>query len=170
MAKLVVLTEGLAGTAYELKGDRATIGRLEDNAFQLAEASVSGHHCEVAVEGTAVRIKDLDSTNGTFINNQPVKEAVLQPGQVLRLGQVELRLDDGTPASAAPAAPPASKKQQAHTMPIGGVKVDDLEKTGKPVGSPFARKNDKTGKLMLYGFVALGVLIIGLILYSILGV
>ena len=55
-------------------------------------------------------------------------------------------------------------------MPIGGVKVDDLEKAGKPVGTPFARKNDKTGKLMLYGFVALGVVIIGLILYSILGV
>ena len=163
MAKLVVLTEGFAGAAYELKGDRTTIGRLEDNAFQLAEASVSGHHCEIAVEGTEVRIKDLNSTNGTFINNQPVKEGVLLPGQVLRLGQVELRLENGTPAAAA-------KKQQSHTMPIGGVKVDDLEKTGKPVGTPFARKNDKTGKLMLYGFVALGVVIIALILYSILGV
>jgi predicted component of type VI protein secretion system len=163
MAKLVVLTEGFAGASFELKGDRTTIGRLEDNAFRLAEASVSGHHCEIAVEGAEVRVKDLNSTNGTFINNQPVKEGVLQPGQVLRLGQVELRLDDGTP-------PPAAKKQHAHTMPIGGVKVDDLEKTGKPVGTPFARKNDKTGKLMLYGFVALGVVIIGLILYSILGV
>lgn len=163
MAKLVVLSEGFAGTVHELKSDRTTIGRLEDNAFQLAEASVSGHHCEIAIEGAEVRVKDLNSTNGTFINNQPIKEAVLQPGQVLRLGQIELRLEDGTPV-------PTAKKQQAHTMPIGGVKVDDLERTGKPVATTFARKNDKTGKLMLYGFVALGVLIIGLILYSILGV
>ncbi len=168
MAKLVVLTEGLAGTVHELKGDRTTIGRLEDNTFQIAESSVSGHHCEIAVEGAEIRIRDLNSTNGTFINNQPVKEAVLKPGQVFRLGQIELRLDDGAGTASAAAAPPA--KKQAHTMPIGGVKLDELERPGKPVGTSFARKSDKTGKLMLYGFVALGVVIIGLILFSILGV
>jgi hypothetical protein len=163
MAKLVVLTEGFAGTVHELKSERTTVGRLEDNTFQLAESSISGHHCELAVEGNEIRVKDLNSTNGTFVNNQPIKEAVLKPGQVLRLGQVEMRLEDGTP-------PPASKKQQAHTMPIGGVKLDELEKPGKPVGTSFAPKSDKTNKLMLYGFLALGVVIIGLIVYSILGV
>lgn len=163
MAKLVVVSEGFAGTVHELKSDRTTIGRLEDNAFQLAEASVSGHHCEIAVEGAEVRVKDLNSTNGTFINNQPVKEAVLKPGQTLRLGQIELRLDDGSTA-------PPPKKQHTHTMPIGGIKVDDLEKQpGKPVGTTFVRKSDRTGKL-IYIFVAVGVVIIGVILYSILGI
>jgi pSer/pThr/pTyr-binding forkhead associated (FHA) protein len=68
MAKLVILTEGLTGRAHELNVDRTTIGRVEDNMFQIAEASVSSHHCEVHLRGTEILIRDLNSTNGTFIN------------------------------------------------------------------------------------------------------
>jgi hypothetical protein len=68
---------------------------------------------------------------------------------------------------AATAATPASKKQQAQTMPIGGVKMNDLEKTGKPAGSPFAKKSNKTNKVFLYGGLALGLVIIILIGYAI---
>jgi predicted component of type VI protein secretion system len=170
MAKLVVLTEGFAGAVLELKAERTTVGRLEDNAFRLAEASVSGHHCEVWSDGGQVHVKDLGSTNGTFVNNQQIKEAVLKPGETLRLGQIELRLENGAPPAApapASAAAPAARKQQAHTMPIGGVKLDELENPGKPVGTAFAKKSDKINRLMLVGFLVLGVIIIGLILYSI---
>src|ERR1700733_12159283 len=97
MAKLVVLSEGMTGQSYELKVDKTTVGRVEDNTFQVAHASVSSHHCEVLLRGNDVVIKDLNSTNGTFINNNQVTgEAVLKPGQVLRLGQVEIRLETGT--------------------------------------------------------------------------
>src|SRR5262245_42536090 len=107
MAKLVVLTEGLKGRSYDLVTVLTTIGRVEDNAFQLAEPSVSSHHCEVLLRGSEIIIKDLNSTNGTYINGQPVTEASLKPGQVLRLGQVELRLDgDGAPP------PPAAKRPE----------------------------------------------------------
>ena len=41
MPKLVVLSEGLTGRSHELKIEKTTIGRLEDNAFQIAEQSVS---------------------------------------------------------------------------------------------------------------------------------
>lgn len=159
MAKLVVLTEGFAGKVHELKSERTTVGRLEDNAFQIPEPSVSSHHCELILQGNSVLVKDLNSTNGTFINGQQIKEGVLKPGQVLRLGVVELRFEDGTGV-----APP---KKPAQTMPIGGVKLDELEKTGKPVGSPFAKKSDKTNKIFLYGGLGLGLLIILLIVYAI---
>ena len=66
MAKLVILTQGLNGRAHELNVDRTTIGRVEDNLFQIAEASVSSHHCEVHLRGNEVLIRDLNSTNGTF--------------------------------------------------------------------------------------------------------
>src|SRR5271166_1538267 len=96
MAKLVVLSEGMTGQAYELKVDKTTIGRVEDNTFQIAQPSVSSHHCEVLLRGNDVVIKDLNSTNGTFINNQQVTgEATLRPGQILRLGQIEIRLESG---------------------------------------------------------------------------
>src|ERR1700722_115607 len=98
MAKLVVLSEGMTGQSYELKVDKTTVGRVEDNTFQVPHPSVSSHHCEVLLKGNDVVIKDLNSTNGTFINNQQVTtEAVLKPGQILRLGQVEIRLESGNP-------------------------------------------------------------------------
>jgi pSer/pThr/pTyr-binding forkhead associated (FHA) protein len=59
MAKLVILTQGLTGRAHELSVDRTTIGRVEDNLFQIAEASVSSHHCEVHLRGDEVLIRDL---------------------------------------------------------------------------------------------------------------
>ncbi len=167
MAKLVVLTEGFAGVVHELKSERTTVGRLEDNAFQIAEPSVSSHHCEVILKGEEVVIKDLNSTNGTYINDQPITEAVLKPGQILRLGKVELRLEDGKPPP--PAA--AARKPAQQTMPIGGVKLGELEKTGKPVvAGAFAKKSDSANKIFLYGGLALGLIIIALIVYSIMGV
>ena len=90
MAKLVVLSEGLKGTLHDLTVDRTTVGRVEDNAFQVPDASVSSHHCEILLKGNEVVVKDLDSTNGTFIDGQKITEAALKAGQTLRLGQVEL--------------------------------------------------------------------------------
>src|ERR1035438_9256130 len=103
MAKLVVLSAGMNGRTHELKVDKTTIGRVEDNTFQIAEPSVSSHHCEVLLRGNEVVVKDLNSTNGTFINDEKITESVLKPGQTLRLGQIELRLENGAPAP--PSAP-----------------------------------------------------------------
>ena len=104
MAKLVVLSEGFTGLTCELKADKTTVGRLEDNAFQIPEPSVSSHHCELIRRATDLLVKDLNSTNGTFINGEKVVEAVLKPGQILRLGQVESRLESGAAAAAAASA------------------------------------------------------------------
>src|SRR5437667_5692386 len=116
MARLVLLSEGLTGRTYELKVDRTTVGRVEDNSFQIPEASVSSHHAEIILRGNDVVIKDLNSTNGTFINGEKISEAVLKPGQTLKFGMVELRLDgDGAvaapPAAAGKAAAPAAGKK-----------------------------------------------------------
>src|SRR5689334_14216553 len=114
MPKLVVLSEGLTGRSHELKVDKTTIGRLEDNTFQIAEQSVSSHHCEVLLKGNDVVVKDLNSTNGTYINGEKITEKVLKPGQILRLGQIEVRLEaEGQPAPAA-----AGKKQMENTRVI----------------------------------------------------
>lgn len=162
MAKLVVISEGLAGTSFELKSERTTIGRLEDNSFTLPEQSVSGHHCEVLLSADGVVVKDLNSTNGTFINGKPISQAELKPGQMLRLGQVELRLENGKGGA------PAAKKQISQTMPIqGGVKLDDLGDKTRVVDSPFKKKSDKTDKIFLYGGIVLGIVIVALIVFAI---
>jgi pSer/pThr/pTyr-binding forkhead associated (FHA) protein len=97
MAKLVVLSAEINGRAFELKVEKTTIGRVDDNTFQIPHASVSSHHCEVTLQGEDVMVRDLNSKNGTFINNRQVTtEEVLKIGQILRLGQVELRLEAGS--------------------------------------------------------------------------
>src|SRR4051794_30572713 len=120
MAKLVLLSPGLTGRTHELKLDKTTIGRVEDNTFQIAEPSVSSHHCEILLQGAYVLVRDLNSTNGTFVNGEKVTESPLKPGQLLRLGQIEMRLETDTPA--------ATKKPVDQTMVMQrGVKLDELD-------------------------------------------
>jgi pSer/pThr/pTyr-binding forkhead associated (FHA) protein len=165
MAKLVVLTQGLNGQSHELKGDRTTVGRVEDNTFHLAEPSVSSHHCEILVRGADVVVKDLNSTNGTFINGKQVTtEAVLKPGQILKLGQVELKFED--PERAAQAA---AKKTQDKTAGAAGVKFDPTGGKGPAFdkNSPFAKKSDKGTKVFIACAVLIGLAIIGIIVYMV---
>jgi len=183
MAKLVVQSPEQKGRSYELKVDKTTIGRVEDNTFQLAEASVSSHHCEVLLRGTDVVIKDLNSTNGTFINGEKISESVLKPGQTLRLGQIELRLETGDsttalPAPGAPAAPapaPASgsttssqRKQLDQTVVMKrGVSLDDLEQGTRTSGfdtssKGFSKKSNKTNRWFLIGGIIV-VVIVGIV-------
>jgi pSer/pThr/pTyr-binding forkhead associated (FHA) protein len=172
MAKLVILTQGMTGRAHELNVDRTTIGRVEDNTFEIADPSVSSHHCEAHLRGGEVFIRDLNSTNGTFINDARITESVLKPGQTLRLGQVELKLETegtvaapATPAtSGAPAAsvPPvaAPKKPVESTMIIPrGVSMSDLESGGRKPGfdtasTMFSKKRNKGG---FYFWIAAGI-------------
>lgn len=171
MAKLVVLSEGegLKGQSYELKVDKTTVGRVEDNTFQIAQPSVSSHHCEIFLKGNDIVVKDLNSTNGTFINNQQISgEAVLKAGQILRLGQVEISLDTGagvpspSPSASAAAAKPspaASKRMMDSTMVINkGVSLEQLEQGPQGLDTTkgvFTKKTDNTNKWFIIGGVIL---------------
>jgi pSer/pThr/pTyr-binding forkhead associated (FHA) protein len=158
MAKLVVLSEGMTGQTYELKVDKTTVGRVEDNTFQLPHASVSSHHCEILLRGNDVVVKDLNSTNGTFINNQQVNgEGVLKGGQILRLGQVELRLETGAGAV-------SGRKPVDSTMVISkGVSLEQLGEAPQGFDTTrgaFAKKKNTTNKWFLIGGAVLIVVIV----------
>ena len=91
-----------------LKDGINTLGRVATNDSVINDASVSGRHCEVIVSADSVRLKDLGSTNGTFVNLVPVSETILQAGQRIRLGSVELlfEADDASkPESVVPQTP-----------------------------------------------------------------
>ena len=162
MAKLVVLSAGLAGRTYELNVDRTTIGRVEDNTFQIAEPSVSSHHCEVLLRGGDVVIKDLNSTNGTFINGDKINESVLKAGQTLKLGSIELRLE----TDAAPV--PSSKKADQTLVVPRGVSLNDLEQGPRTPGfdttsKAFSKKTNKANRMFwIIGVIV--VVIVGVVL------
>jgi hypothetical protein len=168
MAKLVVLSEGMTGQTYELKVDKTTIGRVEDNTFPIPHASVSSHHCEILLRGNDVVVKDLDSTNGSFINNQQIStETVLKPGQILRLGQIEIRLETTGPA---PGTPPGKRPPIDSTMVIKkGVSLEQLEQgpQGFDTKGVFAKKTNKTNRWFIVVGVILLVVIVCVFLWVI---
>ena len=172
----------MAGRSHELKVDKTTIGRVDDNTFPIAESSVSSHHCEIFLRGADVVVHDLNSTNGTFINGTQITgEAVLKPGQTLKLGQIELRLEvEGAPATAAPApsassspSAPAPAKQSADNTTVlkRGVNLTEFEQGAKGFdtsGKGFTKKDNKANKIFLIGAIVVGVIILGIVLFALL--
>ncbi len=165
MAKLVLLSVGLTGRTHELKAEKTTIGRVEDNTFQIAEPSVSSHHCEILLRGNDVVVKDLNSTNGTYINGEKVSEATLKIGQILRLGQIEMRLESDAPPA------PGTKKPIDQTMVMTrGVSLNELEKGARGGGfdttsKGFSKKDNKVNKIFLFAGIGLGLVIVALLFY-----
>ena len=162
MARLVILSEGFTGKAHELTVDKTTIGRVDDNTFPIPEGSISSHHCEILLRGADVVVRDLNSTNGTFINgNQVSGEAPLKTGQILRLGQVEMRLED--PAAKAAATP---KKLPDQTMVIPqGVKLGhETSTTVNFDKKAFAKKSNTGTKIFIGVIIAIAIAVVVLIL------
>src|SRR5438067_467952 len=93
MAKLVVISKSHAGLSHQLGRRWVTIGRSPANAFQITDSSVSGQHCEVLFRDHELLVRDMRSTNGTFIKDSLITEGILGIGGTLRLGDVELRLE-----------------------------------------------------------------------------
>lgn len=165
MPRLVLLSEGLTGRTYELKAETTTVGRVSDNAFEIPEASVSSHHAELVLRGADVLVRDLNSTNGTFINGERVTEAALKPGQILRLGTIEMRLESGE----APAAKQKQTLDQTRVIPQG-VKLDEISSSGtapqfKSTG--FEKKSNKGAKVFAIVAIIVGVLLVGALIFII---
>ena len=109
---------------FELEPGFNTIGRNATNDFRIHDANVSSFHCEVVVSSDALLIHDLGSTNGTFVDGERIDESRILPGQILKLGNIELRLEARSqpdsvprvaiPSVAEPTAPAAAKLADGH--------------------------------------------------------
>lgn len=92
MAKLVLKFENLVIDEYGL-GLMVTIGRTPDNVLAIDNPAVSSHHACVFRDGDRFVIEDLDSTNGTFVNEKRVKRHTLQNGDIVLIGKHALMFD-----------------------------------------------------------------------------
>jgi len=102
----------------ELKPGTNSFGRTEANDFALDDPSVSASHCQIVVENGNVVIRDLGSTNGTYVNHTPVQEAALQTGQTVHLGTLELMFYADAPADAEAAQPATAPRPIAGAPPM----------------------------------------------------
>lgn len=93
MMWLLTAEDDAGPTTFRLP-DRSvkTIGRSNGAEFKLDRPLVSRLHCQLESADDMVHVKDLDSTNGTFVNGKRIRTAELRDGDTLRVGRVELRL------------------------------------------------------------------------------
>lgn len=77
------------GQRFSLRAGRQTIGRREDNDIVIDESSVSSSHAWIMNQNGHYVIMNTLSTNGTFVNDQRVHDAVLKHGDRIRFGQAE---------------------------------------------------------------------------------
>jgi pSer/pThr/pTyr-binding forkhead associated (FHA) protein len=92
--KLVAVTGPSAGRAFAVTRATATVGRHPTNDFVVDDPRVSGAHVELSRVGDRMRVKDLGSTNGTYLNGRAVASvAPLGFGDEVSIGQVRLRLE-----------------------------------------------------------------------------
>ena len=92
--RLHLVGTGLSGRPWESSDDVCSIGSEEGNDLRLIVPTVSGFHCEIrAGAGGGVRIVDLGSLNGTFVDGVSIKDAFLRSGSMIRLGAATLRFE-----------------------------------------------------------------------------
>ncbi len=89
--QVVVLSGSAKGTTKTI-GQQLRIGKAPDNDLVLNDDTVSRQHCELTRTDAGIKVRDLGSTNGTKVQGARVTEAVVQPGTVLKVGEVELSL------------------------------------------------------------------------------
>jgi nitrogen-specific signal transduction histidine kinase len=87
---LIVVKGADEGKQFELTGPILGIGRESMNQIRLHDTEVSRRHAEFRETSEGYVLFDLGSINGTFVNNQPIKDAVLQSGDQIQVGQTVL--------------------------------------------------------------------------------
>jgi len=110
MAKLVITSEGVVGTTFELRLGVNRVGRAPDCHFVITHPTVSSHHAELILSADGILLRDCGSTNGTFLNDQPVTDAWLESGQEVRFGDVKLNVETTEVNIAIPVVEPEQPK------------------------------------------------------------
>ncbi len=98
MAKLQFSLDGNSLGEFELNKERITIGRRPANDIHIDNLAVSGEHAAITTIGNDSFLEDMNSTNGTLVNNKLIKKHVLQHNDVIEFGKYQLQYINPTQA------------------------------------------------------------------------
>ncbi len=99
MTPLFLLIPDEGGPHVALSAGPATVGRKDPASVILDDPSISSQHLRIEVSPSGIRFTDLDSANGTYLNDNRVFRGVLQPGDSLRLGRLRFTIAQATDAA-----------------------------------------------------------------------
>ena len=137
MARLIVNPGTPQAQEFVLKPGLNTLGRREDNDLTIPDPSISSAHCQLIVADGAVHLRDLGSTNGTFVNGVPVTEVDLRPGQELRFGGVPVTFEgNGGPPTPSVPAMAAATGGPSFPTPTGRLRIGTVHPASPPPSVP----------------------------------
>jgi hypothetical protein len=152
MPKLIVSLPDGSSVTHELSEDIVTVGRVSDNVIQIEDASVSSHHAEFVASGDHHILKDLDSTNGTRVNDKPFAQGPIRDGDHVRFGQIECRYVSENPDDARPLP--------AQEAVVAGVAESSSRPEDFGNASPFKSKSKKKDPISTAILVFAGVAVL----------
>lgn len=97
-SKLVVVEGKEEGRVIELEDGTTVVGRSKDADVCLLDIQISRHHIEVVSDEDGVFVRDLESGNGTLVNDEPIEEIDLADGDEIAIGDHVLRFEQARPA------------------------------------------------------------------------
>jgi hypothetical protein len=106
--KLTVTRPDLPPVLYQLDHEYTHVGRASSNEIPLPYPSVSNRHCIFIQSGPDIVLRDLNSSNGTYVNGEAISEVILRPGDLIQTGTVQMKFEPGVkrPKLLAPETPP----------------------------------------------------------------
>ncbi|MEK7381980.1 MAG: FHA domain-containing protein [Elusimicrobiota bacterium] len=103
--------------------DSISVGRKPDNDIPIDNPAVSGHHCRISRQGGTYFVEDLESTNGTFVNEKRIKKSGLHHNDVVGIAKHSLVFVSDAPR---PVAVPAPEPSSDATMMLAPQKQAEL--------------------------------------------
>ena len=138
--KLTITRPDLPPVAYMLEQEYTHAGRAQGNEISLPYPSISNRHCIFIHSGPDIVLRDLNSSNGTYVNGEIITETILRPGDLIQLGTVQIKFEAGVkrPRLTAPETAPLKRttgelKTQASTGAIFYQTVKIPAAPSKPV-------------------------------------
>ncbi|HKG92944.1 MAG TPA: adenylate/guanylate cyclase domain-containing protein [Gemmatimonadaceae bacterium] len=115
--------------SFEIKGDAPlVVGRALNSDIPVFDPTISRRHAELTLDDTGVHVRDLGSSNGTYLNGARIETARVSPGDVVTFGKVAFRLKEVSPTPTPVAARAAG--------PDGGVGAPERRPSGAVAGVP----------------------------------
>lgn len=90
---LIVLYPQVQFKQIPLEIGSVVLGRGQDADIKLDDELVSRKHCSLVFDGKSVTVNDLGSTNGTYVDGQPIQKCVLEPDNRLQIGKMVMKID-----------------------------------------------------------------------------
>jgi pSer/pThr/pTyr-binding forkhead associated (FHA) protein len=122
MIKFIVFYDDELVKTYELDDPVITIGRLPENTICISNMGISRRHAKIERDSNnSFAISDLNSLNGTFINNTKIKKSLLATGDKITIGKYTILFED------------MEKKDRAAAVAASGMKKDDTSMTAPSI-------------------------------------